>query len=73
MRRRMQWPAAIAFETLIAMGAGLFPAGAGGGMTTGDLAQQLARAAGITLPVADTQRVAMLSLHEAGGECPRRD
>ncbi len=66
MRKTIQLPAVIAFESLIALGAGLFPAGARIEMTTGELGVQLARATGISLPDADPQRAAMMSLRKAG-------
>lgn len=66
MRKRMEWPTLIAFQSLIALGAGLFPAGAGNGMTLGDRAVRLARASGITAPDADSERAAMMSLRKAG-------
>jgi len=53
MNRKMQLPAVIAFESLIALGAGLFPPGTGRGLTPGDVAAQLERAAGIRLTDAD--------------------
>jgi hypothetical protein len=66
MRITMKLPAVIAFESLIVLGAGLFPAGARIGMTTGELGVHLARATGISLPDADPQRAAMMSLRKAG-------
>jgi hypothetical protein len=62
----MHVPAVIAFAFLIALGAGPLRAGTGVGMTTGDLAVQLARAAGIGLPDTGTTRAAMKSLHTMG-------
>ena len=66
MKRRMLVPLVIAGAILIALGVGPLCAGTGVGMTTGDLAVQLARVAGIGLPDTGTERAAMKSLHQAG-------
>ena len=66
MKRWMHPTAVIAFVFLIALGAGPLQAGTSAGMTTGDLAVQIARAAGISLPGNDSPQAALESLGKAG-------
>lgn len=68
MTRRMHGPAVIAFASLLALGAASLRAATGAGMTTGDLAVQLARAAGIALPDAEAPKAALKSLRKVGIE-----
>lgn len=56
----------VALVAVIALTAAPLLAAAGTGMTTGDLALQLARAAGMTLAPADSPRAALDSLAKAG-------
>lgn len=56
----------MAFIVMTALTAAPLLAAPGGGMTTGDLALQLTRAAGITLAPADSPRAALDSLARAG-------
>ena len=66
MKRWSGVSAVIVFASLLAMGAGPLPAASGDGVTTGDLALRLARAAGISLPAIDSQQAALGSLRKAG-------
>lgn len=56
----------VAFVAITALTAAPILAKAGGGMTTGDLALQLAQAAGISLPVDASPQAARESLGKAG-------
>jgi len=56
----------IALAVLTALATAPLLAGTGGGMTTADLALQLARAAGISLPAHDSPQAALESLGKAG-------
>jgi hypothetical protein len=57
----------IAFASFfITLTAGTLLAGTGDGVTTGDLATRLARAAGISLPASDSQQAALSSLRKSG-------
>jgi len=64
--RRSGVSAVIVIASLIALIAGPLPAATGAGVTTGDLALQLARSAGIALPANDPQQAALASLRKAG-------
>lgn len=66
MKRWSGVSAVIAFASLVALTAGPLPAATGNGVTTGDLALRLARAAGVSLPADDSQRAAIESLRKAG-------
>lgn len=66
MRRSSKVSGFVAWVAISALGAAPLLAGTGGGMTTADLALQLARAAGISLPVNESPQAALASLGKAG-------
>jgi hypothetical protein len=66
MKRSSKVSGFIAFVAITALAAAPLLAEMGGGMTTADLALQLARAAGISLPAHDSPQAALESLGKAG-------
>lgn len=66
MTRQSRVSGFVAFTVITALTAAPLLAAPGGGMTTGDLALQLTRAAGITLAPVDSPRAALDSLARAG-------
>ena len=66
MKRSSTVSGFIAFVAITALAAAPLLAGMDGGMTTADLALQLARAAGISLPANDSPQAALESLGYAG-------
>jgi len=66
MNKNSQVSGFVSFVAIIALTSAPLLASAGSGMTTADLALQLARAAGITLTPVDSPRAALESLAKAG-------
>ena len=66
MKRNAKLSGFIALAAIVALATAPLLAWTGGGMTTADLALQLARAAGISLPVNDSPQAALESLGKAG-------